>query len=628
MVKPRSSFSALPPRPLFVVLSTAANWSAGGRVWWPIFFFFFVVIFALFTLWCRKQNEFKHYSRPLRLKYFKTQVPTLHPRRGSSAGRRLGMFNPPPVDVQSFASAVAAAAAGASSSSSSASSSSAPTSYSISSTSIFHHSSAAAGTAASCAPQRHHFGADDGAPPFNSKAQHFSTSAFGDASSSSDGAVQQGTIAAGRSSFKNGQQLKVESSPEGFSSISSQQQNAAGAIYSSYNLSNNFFGPVAAAPQLSSSCSLPSEQFFFNNCPTQPLQFDHASSTIVPPASYSIGQHQQMLMGNAYGTANAIAAVPTAAAHHQHYFYQPTASAFQYFYPGMLPRYGLFQPANGGGHGGFSDNANLLDEDNRLPLLNTAESENCGGKSNQKSQKHQKLAKKLNGVAEVPLNVGSTNMTTTAHSLLDRAIKMEGSDRKKKRKRRVLFSKAQTFALEASFSKQRYLSAAEREKLAQEIQLAPTQVKIWFQNHRYKAKKCPSTSASPTDHYSHQQLQPNGKKFADLSMSKLLQQPQMSAAASATLALAGADQQLQQIAMGTTAQQQLQPQSRTTTIPAALYSPMTAAATLVGHAPSMGVGSCSNSSINSSSMPSSMLSLPFPANFPSVYYGGAPMWGT
>uniref|UniRef100_A0A183CBF5 Homeobox domain-containing protein n=1 Tax=Globodera pallida TaxID=36090 RepID=A0A183CBF5_GLOPA len=540
------------------------------------------------------------------------------------------MFSPPPVDVQSFASAVAAAAAGASSSSSSASSSSAPTSYSISSTSIFHHSSAAAGTAASCAPQRHHFGADDGAPPFNSKAQHSSTSAFGDASSSSDGAVQQGTIAAGRSSFKNGQQLKVESSPEGFSTISNPQQNAAGAIYSSYNLSNNFFGTVSAAPQLSSSsCSLPSEQFFFNNCPIQPPQFDPVSSTIVPPASYSIGQHQQMLMGNAYGTANAIAAAPTAAAHHQHYFYQPTASAFQYFYPGMLPRYGLFQPANGGGHGGFSDNANLLEEDNRLPLLNTAESENCGVKSNQKSQKHQKTAKKLNGVSEVPLNVGGTNMIT-AHSLLDRAIKMEGSDRKKKRKRRVLFSKAQTFALEASFSNQRYLSAAEREKLAQEIQLAPTQVKIWFQNHRYKAKKCPSASASPTDHYSHPQLQPNGKKFADLSMSKLLQQPQMSAAAaSATLALAGADQQLQQIAMGTTpTAQQQQPQSRTATMPAALYSPMAAAATLVGQAPSMGVGSCSNSSINSSSMPSSMLSLPFPAHFPSVYYGGAPMWGT
>ncbi|ROT65604.1 putative homeobox protein Nkx-2.2a-like [Penaeus vannamei] len=35
----------------------------------------------------------------------------------------------------------------------------------------------------------------------------------------------------------------------------------------------------------------------------------------------------------------------------------------------------------------------------------------------------------------------------------------------------------------------RYLSAPEREHLASIINLTPTQVKIWFQNHRYKTKK-------------------------------------------------------------------------------------------------------------------------------------------
>uniref|UniRef100_A0A1I7XIN6 Homeobox domain-containing protein n=1 Tax=Heterorhabditis bacteriophora TaxID=37862 RepID=A0A1I7XIN6_HETBA len=35
----------------------------------------------------------------------------------------------------------------------------------------------------------------------------------------------------------------------------------------------------------------------------------------------------------------------------------------------------------------------------------------------------------------------------------------------------------------------RYLSAPEREQLAMQIRLTPTQVKIWFQNHRYKTKK-------------------------------------------------------------------------------------------------------------------------------------------
>ncbi|XP_015915683.1 homeobox protein Nkx-2.2a-like [Parasteatoda tepidariorum] len=69
---------------------------------------------------------------------------------------------------------------------------------------------------------------------------------------------------------------------------------------------------------------------------------------------------------------------------------------------------------------------------------------------------------------------------------------VSGSDSdsaQKKRKRRVLFSKSQTFELERRFRQQRYLSAPEREHLASIIRLTPTQVKIWFQNHRYKHKR-------------------------------------------------------------------------------------------------------------------------------------------
>lgn len=53
----------------------------------------------------------------------------------------------------------------------------------------------------------------------------------------------------------------------------------------------------------------------------------------------------------------------------------------------------------------------------------------------------------------------------------------------------MLFSKAQTYELERRFRQQRYLSAPEREHLASIIRLSPTQVKIWFQNHRYKLKR-------------------------------------------------------------------------------------------------------------------------------------------
>ncbi|XP_076057360.1 uncharacterized protein LOC143034901 [Oratosquilla oratoria] len=73
----------------------------------------------------------------------------------------------------------------------------------------------------------------------------------------------------------------------------------------------------------------------------------------------------------------------------------------------------------------------------------------------------------------------------------------------RRRKRRVLFSKAQTYELERRFRQQRYLSAPEREHLASQINLTPTQVKIWFQNHRYKTKKL---LTERLDHQHHPQV--------------------------------------------------------------------------------------------------------------------------
>ena len=66
-----------------------------------------------------------------------------------------------------------------------------------------------------------------------------------------------------------------------------------------------------------------------------------------------------------------------------------------------------------------------------------------------------------------------------------------------RRKRRILFTQAQVFELERRFKQQRYLTAPEREHLAHMIGLTPTQIKIWFQNHRYKTKK--SREATPGD---------------------------------------------------------------------------------------------------------------------------------
>lgn len=48
---------------------------------------------------------------------------------------------------------------------------------------------------------------------------------------------------------------------------------------------------------------------------------------------------------------------------------------------------------------------------------------------------------------------------------------------------------AQVYELEQRFKQQRYLSAPEREVLASSLKLTSTQVKIWFQNRRYKNKR-------------------------------------------------------------------------------------------------------------------------------------------
>jgi hypothetical protein len=55
---------------------------------------------------------------------------------------------------------------------------------------------------------------------------------------------------------------------------------------------------------------------------------------------------------------------------------------------------------------------------------------------------------------------------------------LHGGGGGKKKKRRVLFSKAQTYELERRFRQQRYLSAPEREHLANMLSLTPTQVRL------------------------------------------------------------------------------------------------------------------------------------------------------
>ncbi|XP_028815418.1 NK3 homeobox 3 [Denticeps clupeoides] len=61
--------------------------------------------------------------------------------------------------------------------------------------------------------------------------------------------------------------------------------------------------------------------------------------------------------------------------------------------------------------------------------------------------------------------------------------------RRDQKRCRAAFSRAQVDALERRFGLQRYLSGPERAALAGALELTETQVKIWFQNRRYKTKR-------------------------------------------------------------------------------------------------------------------------------------------
>uniref|UniRef100_H3DEX3 Homeobox domain-containing protein n=2 Tax=Tetraodon nigroviridis TaxID=99883 RepID=H3DEX3_TETNG len=69
--------------------------------------------------------------------------------------------------------------------------------------------------------------------------------------------------------------------------------------------------------------------------------------------------------------------------------------------------------------------------------------------------------------------------------------------------RRAVFSEEQRKELERTFRRQKYISKTDRNKLAAELSLKESQVKIWFQNRRMKWRNCKEkeihTTRSPMD---------------------------------------------------------------------------------------------------------------------------------
>ncbi|XP_069379181.1 NK2 transcription factor related 7 [Paralichthys olivaceus] len=94
-----------------------------------------------------------------------------------------------------------------------------------------------------------------------------------------------------------------------------------------------------------------------------------------------------------------------------------------------------------------------------------------------------------NSAAEDEINEQDTSGLDSSPGSDRSAQQQQQSRSRLRRKPRVLFSQPQVSELERRFRQQRYLSAPEREQLARILKLTSTQVKIWFQNRRYKCKR-------------------------------------------------------------------------------------------------------------------------------------------
>ncbi|KAL7827368.1 hypothetical protein SRHO_G00330860 [Serrasalmus rhombeus] len=94
------------------------------------------------------------------------------------------------------------------------------------------------------------------------------------------------------------------------------------------------------------------------------------------------------------------------------------------------------------------------------------------------------------GALLLAVAAGESTMSRRAERSMDASQAASPSRGGAKQKRsRAAFTHVQVLELEKKFSRQKYLSAPERAHLATALRLTETQVKIWFQNRRYKTKR-------------------------------------------------------------------------------------------------------------------------------------------
>ncbi|KFM56877.1 Homeobox protein Nkx-2.6, partial [Stegodyphus mimosarum] len=124
----------------------------------------------------------------------------------------------------------------------------------------------------------------------------------------------------------------------------------------------------------------------------------------------------------------------------------------------------------------MEDKKPIILQTSNYPANTTASNQHNVGQQSNETQSNRVLT-----TSATSTNIKSETTTAVTQS--------QPARQRTRRKPRVLFSQAQVYELERRFKQQRYLSAPEREQLANVLKLTSTQVKIWFQNRRYKSKR-------------------------------------------------------------------------------------------------------------------------------------------